>query len=83
MSNMWYMRNGKEGDIVLSTRVRLARNLSDFPFPGNLSPDKQREVVDVVAAAMASSNIGDDFRLVDMTTLSAMKLVPSSKTISY
>lgn len=73
MSNMWYMRNGKEGDIVLSTRVRLARNLSDFPFPGNLSPDKQREVVDVVAAAMASSNIGDDFRLVDMTTLSEME----------
>jgi protein arginine kinase len=73
MSKMWYMQNGKEGDIVLSTRVRLARNLSDFPFPGNLTPEKQREVVDVVASAMASSDVGNDFKLIDMTTLTELE----------
>ena len=73
MSKMWYMQNGKEGDIVLSTRVRLARNLSDFPFPGNLTPEKQREVVDVVASAMASRDVGNDFKLIDMTTLTELE----------
>ena len=73
MSKMWYTRKGKEGDIALSTRVRLARNLIDYPFPGSLTPEKQREVVDVVAAAIASSDIGDEFRLIDMTTLSELE----------
>ena len=31
MSN-WYLQNGKESDVVISTRIRLARNLSGFPF---------------------------------------------------
>ena len=28
----WYVDKGEQGDIVLSTRVRLARNLEEFPF---------------------------------------------------
>ena len=27
---MWYNEFGKDGDVVLSSRVRLARNLSEF-----------------------------------------------------
>ena len=32
MSN-WYLQNGKESDVVLSTRIRLARNIKEFEFP--------------------------------------------------
>ena len=35
--NKWYVENGTEGDIVISTRVRLARNLEDYPFPCRLT----------------------------------------------
>ena len=31
MSN-WYLQNGKDSDVVVSTRVRLARNLKGFKF---------------------------------------------------
>ena len=31
MSN-WYLQNGKDSDVVISSRIRLARNLADFPF---------------------------------------------------
>ena len=31
MSN-WYLQNGKESDVVLSTRIRLARNIKEFEF---------------------------------------------------
>ncbi|MCI8654846.1 MAG: protein arginine kinase [Clostridia bacterium] len=31
MSN-WYIQSGKDSDVVISTRIRLARNLADFKF---------------------------------------------------
>ena len=36
----WYKNKGAESDIVLSTRIRLARNLKDYPFPERLSEEK-------------------------------------------
>ena len=32
----WYMDKGPESDVILSSRVRLARNLCDQPFPNRL-----------------------------------------------
>ena len=31
MSN-WYLQNGKDSDVVISSRVRLARNLAEYQF---------------------------------------------------
>ena len=31
MSN-WYLQNGRDSDVVISSRVRLVRNLSGFKF---------------------------------------------------
>ena len=69
MNKKWYMRKGKEGDIVLSTRVRLARNLRDYPFPGKMTPAQEREVVDAIAKALASSKAGNDFQLIEISAL--------------
>ena len=33
ISDAWYGSNGPDNDVVLSSRVRLARNLENFPFP--------------------------------------------------
>ena len=35
----WYLQNGKESDVVISTRIRLARSLAGFRF--NLSTDEE------------------------------------------
>lgn len=32
-TNKWYLVNNEEPDVVVSSRVRLARNLRDLPFP--------------------------------------------------
>jgi len=64
---------GKEGDIVVSTRVRLARNLSDYPFPGRLTPSNEREIVDKVASAMVSSPVGNSLKLIELTPLSEVE----------
>ena len=69
MIKKWYRLKGNEGDIVVSTRVRLARNLKDYPFPGRMTPAMEREIIDKVAAAMAASPIGNTFKLIDLTSL--------------
>ena len=40
MSN-WYLQNGKESDVVISTRIRLARNIKDFRFPNKYSKNRR------------------------------------------
>ena len=32
----WLKENNRESDVVVSTRVRLARNMADTPFPAKL-----------------------------------------------
>ena len=39
----WYEKAGKESDVVISTRVRLARNLADMPFPNRMTPDQRQQ----------------------------------------
>jgi len=40
----WYIEQGKDSDIVLSTRIRLARNVKDYPFPCRLDSEKRNEL---------------------------------------
>ena len=53
----WYQNSGKDSDIVLSTRVRLARNLRDFPFPNRLDKNECRKVNETVRDVLLA---GDD-----------------------
>jgi len=49
--NAWYAQSGPESDVVLSTRVRLARNLANLPFTARLSEDGKRRVAETVQKA--------------------------------
>ena len=46
----WAVPCDPERDVVVSTRVRLARNLLDLPFPGHASPQERDEVRDTFRA---------------------------------
>ena len=41
----WMLSGGPSGDIVISSRVRLARNLAGRPFPGWASGEEREEVM--------------------------------------
>ena len=43
-------------DVVISTRIRLARNLNDYPFPCKLSDQGKDEVCNKVQTALKESN---------------------------
>ncbi len=50
---MWYTENGNMGDVVLSTRVRLARNIASVPFAPRMTKTNQTEVTEKCRAAFA------------------------------
>ena len=47
----WYTVSGPQGDVVLSTRVRLARNLNDYPFTARLTDEGKRKAAETVRQA--------------------------------
>lgn len=66
----WYMGLGNQGDVVLSTRVRLARNLEDYPFPARLDAEEKQRVSSIVKDAL--SDYGEtNLKYIDMSALSA------------
>lgn len=51
----WYMDRGPDSDVILSSRVRLARNLVGHPFPNRL----EKEQAAAVSNMVSSSFFGD------------------------
>lgn len=48
----WLSADGKDDDIVISSRIRLARNIKDIPFPDKLSDEKGKEIVEMINSSM-------------------------------
>ena len=59
-------------EAVVSTRIRLARNLREYPFPARLSADKAQEIVEKVGEAL--DGCGIKFHRVDSGNVSDMIL---------
>ena len=50
------MNNIRENDVFVSTRVRLARNLKDYPFEPRLSETGRKEIIEKVRGAFENTN---------------------------
>ncbi len=64
-NKQWYRASGQEGDVVISTRVRLARNLPRMPFPACMNPEQKRQAAEAVVKALPE----ETFRVIDMHEL--------------
>jgi protein arginine kinase len=56
-SGEWLRANGPESDIVISCRVRLARNLAQFPFPNKASDSVLNEIETCLHETISKSTI--------------------------
>jgi len=56
----WYEKSAPQDDIVLSTRIRLARNVRDMPFKNNISKQQQIELNNKVKKILETANMGDN-----------------------
>ena len=48
----WYMADIKDADIVVSTRIRLARNIRGIPFPQRMNSAQKQELKSKVKSAI-------------------------------
>lgn len=62
MSDAWYSKEGPENDIVLSTRVRLARNLVNYSFPQKFSDIESDQVQTLLFDAFSHLNQPDQYQ---------------------
>lgn len=71
---IWY-KDAKDSDIVVSTRIRLARNLAKYPFPRTISKAQKEEVSKKVKNAVLGSNstLSKEFSLLKMQDLNAVE----------
>lgn len=64
-------------DVVISTRIRLARNLKDYPFPCKLNSQGREKVIEKVRDAVKKSNspVASDFSFIRMSELTSSQSV--------
>ncbi len=53
----WMAGSGPENDIVISSRIRVARNMSHFAFPHMLSLEKAEEVIHALTLALENKDL--------------------------
>lgn len=72
----WYLQNGKESDVVLSTRIRLARNFNDIPFVDKCTRENMNSVLK--RASVISNELGYNLKflqLKDMDNITRLSLI--------
>lgn len=62
----WYKENGPDQEIIVSTRVRFARNLPGYKFPSKMTEDEREKLIDEVSYTFMNSNssFSNDFRII-------------------
>ncbi|MDD3852667.1 MAG: protein arginine kinase [Syntrophomonadaceae bacterium] len=73
-----WMEQGPESNIVISSRVRLARNLQNMPFPQRLHEKTGLEIINLIKKAWQAD---DKFLLKDMDWLGFDQLSELDRTI--
>jgi protein arginine kinase len=73
--NMWYVEKGPDSDVVLSSRVRLARNFTKYPFPHKTTPEMQQNIAEETRNALfaGNKNMADVFRYIDFAQLDVIE----------
>lgn len=76
MSN-WYLQSGKDSDVVISSRVRIARNLMEYNFPSKYVKDESKQVYEKLEEITPSLGYGLKFlkldNIDDITKISLME----------
>jgi len=71
----WMEGNGPDGDILISSRVRVARNLNGYAFPHLLDQEKAEQVIYAVQLALENSSIIDQIGYLETTRMSELSPV--------
>ncbi len=68
----WYIDQGPNSDVIISSRVRLARNLDNYPFPHRMTGSQTRDAATEITTAFYHDDEGrkSNYLFMDLDTLS-------------
>jgi protein arginine kinase len=68
----WLRGEGPESDIVVSTRIRLARNLAEFPFGPRASQQDRERIEEILGQVVTESSLFEDTLFLEVDKLSEL-----------
>jgi protein arginine kinase len=68
----WLKTGGNLGDVVISSRIRLARNLNGFRFLSKASASERRDIVRTLNQAIEESDFGKEALYIDVEKADAL-----------
>lgn len=68
-SGKWLTGDGPASDIVISTRIRLARNIVGFPFMSRADNDIRKALVSQLHQTILSTSVDHSYQFVDVESL--------------
>ena len=72
----WYLQGGKNSDVVISTRIRIARNLEDIPFVNKGNIKQLEQVLEKIENITPNIGYGLKFiRLKDLDDITKLSLI--------
>lgn len=79
---MWYDETGNDRDVILSSRVRFARNLKDYPFDGHMSEKDSKDVISKVRSVFKDDS---NYNYLDFATcpVTRKKELAEKHLVSY
>ena len=66
----WYFQNGKDSDIILSTRIRLARNIQGIKFTNKSSDEELKKVYELMKDL--SFSLGYGLKFIDLKNMDSV-----------
>ena len=65
--NLWINADGPHGDVVMSCRARLARNIAGFPFVNRASTSQRHELLNIARQVLLGPDIAEGMIWVDLS----------------
>ncbi len=70
---VWFDNKGPESDVVISTRIRLARNLAGYTFPNKALPREKKAVFKKVTAVFSELPPLSSFEVINLSGLDKLQ----------
>ena len=69
----WYEIAGPEADVVISTRIRIARNLEGYKFPQGMTLEEAEKLTDEILNGVKSIPNNDNYKFIRIGNLSPIE----------
>ncbi|MCX7726136.1 MAG: hypothetical protein N2053_04735 [Chitinispirillaceae bacterium] len=66
---VWLSHRGSEGDVVISTRIRLARNIENHKFPYHATIEERKKIFNTIEAILSNKKEFKPFSLINFFSI--------------